>query len=283
MKRPALALGISAVAYLVLSPALTLGLGPFDGLGIVGTGLAFVASYSLGTAVLLAFLFSSHAPLRMRVRGFTVDWPALRDILTVGILGGANAIMSSVTALVATAFIAHLGPINLAGYGLGVRLEYLVVPLSFAFGTSLVSVVGANIGVGNFTRARRAAWIGAGLAGSATACIGAFAAVQPRAWLRLFTSDGEILAAGATYLSTVGPFYGFFGLGLALYFAAIGAGRPGLPVAATALRLTIVSAGLSWGMHSFSGACTVLAMAFAAYGLMIALGTMLTSWQPATR
>ena len=47
----------------------------------------------------------------------------------------------------------------------------------------------------------------------------------PRAWLSLFNSDPTMLEAGALYLRTVGPVYGFFGLGLVLYFASQGAGR----------------------------------------------------------
>ena len=34
-----------------------------------------------------------------------------------------------------------------------------------------------------------------------------------------------MLEAGAQYLRIVGPAYGFFGMGLALYFASQGAGR----------------------------------------------------------
>ena len=45
------------------------------------------------------------------------------------------------------------------------------------------------------------------------------------AWLGLFSSEPGMLAAGAQYLRLVGPAYGFFGLGLSLYFASQGAGR----------------------------------------------------------
>jgi putative MATE family efflux protein len=281
MKRPALVLGLTAVVYLVLSPVLTLGLGPFRGLAIVGTGLAFVASYALGTVVNLWVLLARDAPLRLRLRDFTFDRSALREILTVGALGGANAVVSSLTALVATGFVGHLGPASLAGYGLGSRLEYLVIPLSFAVGTALVTVVGANVGAGNVDRARRAAWIGAGLAGLATGIVGAVVSIDPDLWLGLFTSDAGVLDAGAVYLRAVGPSYGFFGLGLALYFASIGAGRPALPVLASGLRLAMVAVGLSLTMPSFSGACAAIAVAFTTYGIAVALGTKLTSWRPA--
>ncbi len=52
-----------------------------------------------------------------------------------------------------------------------------------------------------------------------------------------------MLAAGAAYLRVVGPAYGFFGLGLALYFASQGAGRLLWPLAAGTLRMAVAIAG----------------------------------------
>ncbi len=58
------------------------------------------------------------------------------------------------------------------------------------------------------------------MAGVLTGGIGLAAASYPDAWLRLFGNDPAMLATGSQYLRLVGPFYGFFGVGLALYFAA---------------------------------------------------------------
>ena len=63
--------------------------------------------------------------------------------------------------------------------------------------------------------------------GQLTEVIGLSAAASPHAWLSLFDTDPAMLDAGSRYLYAVGPFYGLFGLGLALYFASQGAGRSG--------------------------------------------------------
>src|SRR5207247_1081704 len=117
------------------------------------------------------------------------------------------------------------GTFALAGYGMGVRLEYLLIPLVFGFGSALVTMVGTNFGAGQRARAGRVAWTGAAMAAGATEAIGLAAAFFPHSWLGLFTNEPAVLAAGAAYLRVVGPAYGFFGLGLALYFASQGAGR----------------------------------------------------------
>jgi Na+-driven multidrug efflux pump len=97
-------------------------------------------------------------------------------------------------------------------------------------------MVGTCIGAGLRERAVRAAWTGAAIAGGLTGAIGVAAALFPYAWLSLFGDDPTMLSVGARYLQVVGPFYGFFGVGLALYFASQGAGRLGWPLIAAALR-----------------------------------------------
>ena len=82
-------------------------------------------------------------------------------------------------------------------------------------------------------RAIKVAWIGALVASALTEAIGIAAAIFPHAWLSLFGDDPTMNAVGVHYLRVVGPFYGFFGMGLALYFASQGAGRLGWPLLAT--------------------------------------------------
>src|SRR4029434_246042 len=110
-------------------------------------------------------------------------------------------------------------------YGMGARLEYIQIPLVCGVGAALVAMVGTNVGAGRIARAERVAWVGAGLAGGVTGAIGLAFALFPRAWMGLFTAEPAVIAVGTTYLRIVGPAYGIFGVGLALYFTSQGARR----------------------------------------------------------
>ena len=70
------------------------------------------------------------------------------------------------------------------------------------------------------------------MAGGIAAVIGIVVAIWPDLWLGLFTADPGALASGRTYLSIVGPVYGFFGVAMALYFASQGTGEMYWPVVA---------------------------------------------------
>jgi Na+-driven multidrug efflux pump len=122
----------------------------------------------------------------------------------------------------------------------------------FGFGAPLVALVGTNIGAGQRERALRIALTGGALAFAVTETIGIVAAIWPHAWLGLFGSDPQMLEAGAAYLRVVGPTYGFFGLGLSLYFASQGAGRLAWPLIGGLVRL-VVAVGGGWLVLSLTG------------------------------
>src|SRR5213078_1991992 len=152
--------------------------------------------------------------------------PFFADILRVGGVGAINTLQTTLTVALTTALVgSHGGPDAVAGYGTGARLEYLLIPLVFGLGAPMVALVGTNIGAGQRERALRVALTGGAIAFALTEAIGLAAAMWPSGWLGLFSDHPAMLSAGAEYLRMVGPAYGFFGLGLSLYFASQGAGR----------------------------------------------------------
>ncbi len=90
-------------------------------------------------------------------------------------------------------------------------------------------------------------------------------------------------AAGAAYLGIVAPFYAFFGLGLALYFASQGAGAVLWPVVAGAGRLVVAVGGgalaVRWLDAGYNGLLGFVAAGMVVYGLGAALSVMLGAWR----
>ena len=110
--------------------------------------------------------------------------------------------------------------------------------------------------------------------GRACATIGLLAALFPALWMGLFSNDPEIIRLGTSYLRIVGPIYGLYGLGMALYFATQGFGSVVWTVAANAARL-IASAGLALVAISLLdlgaiGFFVAIAVGFCAYAALTA-------------
>src|SRR5499426_74772 len=287
MLLPAALLIGGGVLTLTLSPALILGWGPLPALGIAGAGVALMTYYSLGSLVLLVYLCSGQSLVQLAMAGIRLQRPIFWEILRVGIPGSLNTVLTNLNVALLTSLVGPFGTFALAGYGLGARLEYLQIPIVFGFGAALVTMVGTNIGAGHTARARRVAWVGAGLAATVTGSIGLFGAVFPRLWLGLFSTQPEVLSVGTTYLQLVGPTYGCFGLGLALYFASQGAGRLLWPLVAGVVRLA-VAAGGGWVANRWLGGglvsvFTAMAVAFVVYAAIVAGAIRAGAWHEAAR
>jgi Na+-driven multidrug efflux pump len=274
---------IAGVVQLVLTPTLVLGLAGAPRLGVLGAGIGTVTAFSIGSAILVVYLASGRSLVAPTLRGLRFRAALFADILRVGAPGALNTIQTNLTVVLLTGFVGSFGTYALAGYGVGARLEYLQIPLVFGFGSALVAMVGTNVGAGNLARAERIAWVGAALAAGVTGSIGLIAAVAPQLWLGLFTTEPAVLAAGALYFRIVGPFYGFFGLGLALYFASQGAGRLLWPLIAGFLRVVIAFGGGWLVVHVLGGGLAaifiVIAVALVAFGSTVGLAVYRGAWR----
>lgn len=282
---PALVIFGGVLLLVPLSPLLIFGIGPFPALGIAGGGVAFVLFNGAGVAVLGWYVMSGRNLARLRLT--KPRWPMFRDILGVGAVAAVTSIQTNVTIALATAMVAvAAGADAVAGFGTGARLEYLLVPIVFGFGAPLVALVGTNVGAGQRERAVRIALTGGSIAFAITEAIGVAAALWPQAWLGLFSTDAGVIEAGSAYLRVVGPFYGFFGLGLALYFSSQGAGRLLWPLVAGSLRMAVALIGgwlvLQWtgSLHSMFAA---LAAGLVLYGLIVLIAVLSGGWFRAPR
>jgi putative MATE family efflux protein len=276
MKMPAAVMVVGTVLLIPLSPLLIFGIGPFPRLGIIGGASAVLVYYIAGALILGCYIWSGAGVIHPPLRPPKLARKPMLEILRIGMASALTSVSTNVTVAIAMSLVGRANPAFVAGYGTGVRLEYLLVPLVFGIGAPTAAMTGTSIGAGNPARAARVAWIAAALAGAVTEVVGIAAALLPEHWLRLFSNDPAITAGGAEYLRIVGPAYGLFGMGLALYFASQGAGRMSLPLAAALLRVAIV-AGFGWlGIAMFGpvGLYAVLVLALMVYAATNALGVM---------
>jgi Na+-driven multidrug efflux pump len=164
---------------------------------------------------------------------------------------------------------------------MGSRLEFLLIPIAFAFGVASVPMVGMAIGAGLVARARRVAWTAGAASGLSVGLVGLVVALKPSLWVSLFTSDPGVSAAAYSYFAWAGPAFGFFGLGVCLYFASQGAAKVVGPVLASTVRLLMVGGGGWWLASSDAPAWTLFALVGAAmvvFGLSTAASVRLTRW-----
>jgi putative MATE family efflux protein len=248
--RHALASRVLSLAWLAYPPLAWALMEP-AGLGLAGAGIAFALAMWGATLGMAAVVLAGGAGFRPSF-GVPLQAALFRRILSVGLVACGTAVLANLTTILVTARIARHGAAAVAAYGVAARLEFLMVPLAFGIGSALTALVGRAAGAGDWAAARRTAWTGGAMALTVTGTVGLAVALFPGATARIFTQDPAVAAIAAEALSIIGPALPGFGLGMALYFAAMGAGRMAWPVAAALARIGIAVGG-GWVLADLLG------------------------------
>jgi putative MATE family efflux protein len=279
MRVPSLTLLAASALQIVLGGALGLGIGPIPRFGLAGVAFGLVIAQASAALFLLWFLRSGRGPLRLKFAALQHEM--FFDILKVGAVSAIGPFQVVLTVLILTRLVAGFGSEALAGYGIGARLEFLLVPIVFAVGVASVPMVGMAIGARDIERARRVAWTAAAVAAAMLGVIGLIVTIAPDLWSGLFTGDRAVRAAANLYLRWAGPGFAFVGLGLSLYFASQGSGKVLAPVLAGTVRLAVIAAGGWWLAASAAPVWSLFALvgvSMAAFGLSVAAAVLLTPW-----
>ena len=156
---------------------------------------------------------------------------------------------------------------------MGARLEYIMQPISFGFGTAIVAMVGTHWGAKKYARARAIGLTGVTTIAAVCGTIGLTVAIFPTLWLGLFSDDPDVFRIGGQYLHIVAPTYLCFGMGLGLFFVSMGLGRGAAAAAANAVRLAVNVVGglvaIYWLDLGVTGFFASIAIGFAVYAAVL--------------
>jgi putative MATE family efflux protein len=281
MRTPSVTLFSVALLQVLFGGALGLGWFSLPQMGMRGVALGVVIANALGAVFLMSYLTLGYGPIKLRIFQTQLSSQYFYDILKVGLPACLSPFQTVLTILVLTRLVAAFGTQALAGYGIGARLEFLLVPIAFAIGVASVPLVGMAMGSRNFVRARQVSWSAAALATILLGAIGVIVVIAPGLWSQLFTQDPLVLESSSSYFLWAGPGYAFFGLGLSLYFSSLGAGRALGPVLAGTLRLLVVGLGGTLLLYLNCPAWMVFALVsigMLVYGLATVVFVKITPW-----
>jgi putative MATE family efflux protein len=273
----------AAFVQVTTAAILISGLGPFEPMGIQGAAYAALIGVSFSTLGQAAHLMRRDRKIRLRLSGIAIDWFYFKSILSIGSTASIGSLCMIGTSIAVSAFAARLGPEALAGYGIGARLEFIMIPVVFGIGAACINMIGVHFGAGQIDRAHRIGWTGAISAAILTGGIGLFFSIFPEVLSNAFTDNQGARDAAELYLKIVAPFYGFFGLGLCLYFAAQGTGRVAWAAFGNVARFVFVLAG-GWLLYRYDNVSTqnlywLVAVGMVIYGTIITTSVWLGAWR----
>ncbi|MDA7710407.1 MATE family efflux transporter [Gammaproteobacteria bacterium] len=283
MQFPAVLTVICAGIQIFFSAGFILGSFGLPKLGLVGSAWSMIVTSGFMALVTLIKISSSSSPVRLKLKRLTIERELFGDIFSVALPASLSPIMTVATVLLLTGLIGQFGTSAIAGYGIGSRVEFLLIPIVFGIGTAMTAMVGTNIGAKNIERAEIIGMVGATTAGLLSAVIGLALALTPNLWISIFTSDPETLLVTKQYIQILGVCYIFQGYGLSLYFASQGANAMKWPIIITAIRLIVFSVlalvavyWLSYGLVSIFYAS---AIAMVIFGVLMVISLKMGAWR----
>jgi putative MATE family efflux protein len=283
MRFPATLMICTSFLQVFLSGGFILGWYGFPQIGVPGAAIATLISASVMVVIIFLKLLSKSIPVKLRMKQLILSRDLFNNIFEVAIPASVSPLLTVGTILVLTGLVGTFGTEALAGYGIGSRVEFLMIPLIFGIGTAMTSIVGANIGAKNIIRAETVGIYGGTSAGVVSIFIGLTLALFPDAWIQFFTDDMKAFEVTKLYIQIVGPFYIFQGIGLSLYFASQGANAMKWPTIATIARFLIASIGggisVHWLGFGIGSIFISSAIAMMIFGTMIFVSIKKGAWR----
>ena len=283
MRFPATLMICTSFLQVFLSGGFILGWYGFPQIGVPGAAIATLISACVMVVIIFLKLMSKSIPVKLRLKQLILSRDLFNNIFEVAIPASVSPLLTVGTILVLTGLVGTFGTEALAGYGIGSRVEFLMIPLIFGIGTAMTSIVGANIGAKNIIRAETVGIYGGTSAGVVSIFIGLILALFPDAWIQFFTDDVKAFEVTKLYIQIVGPFYIFQGIGLSLYFASQGANAMKWPTIATIARFLIASIGggisVHWFGYGIGSVFIASAIAMMIFGTMIFVSIKKGAWR----
>lgn len=139
---------IGNLINIVLDPVMILGLG----WNVAGAAVATVLGNIFAAIFYIWHLLSKHATLSIHPKYYQAKCGVATGILAIGIPASLNSILMSVSNIIVNNIMTRYGDMAVAGLGVAMKVNMIVVMLLIGLGTGIQPVLGYCFGAGNRKR-----------------------------------------------------------------------------------------------------------------------------------
>src|SRR5690554_1376182 len=196
---PMVLAGVSVLLNIGLDPLFML---TFN-LGIGGAAWATVLSRALSALVGLYLLFGTNNGLRLGLTDLRFNAKILKKIIKVGMPAGFGQSVEGIGFMIMNIFVLSFGSQTIAAFGIGNRINSLILMPAMGIGAALAAVVGQNLGANQTKRAVEAVKQSILLSMTILAVGGVGMFIATPAIIGIFTDDPVVLEQGIYYLRLI--------------------------------------------------------------------------------
>ena len=124
-------------------------------LGMRGAAMATVISKVIFTLYMIYVLFSKSEDIYLKKNNLTLDKSILSQIIKIGLPSSIGQSASAFGFIILNIFVVSYGSATLAAFGIGNRINSLIMMPSMGIGSALATVIGQNLGANQVDRAKQ--------------------------------------------------------------------------------------------------------------------------------
>lgn len=230
----------------LLSPVLAFGWLGFPALGITGIAIATIVTNALGVLYLWFKVSATGLVKKAPWSQYLPNMKSYRDITGQGLPASLSMMTISIGAFIITYFVSAFGESIVAGYGVALRVEQIVLIPGIGINVAVLTLIGQNNGAKKYDRVRETIQV----AIRYSLYINTFAAVfiyfSSKYVIGIFTDDQVVINSGVEYLSVAAFITWAYGILFVTDSIFRGLKRPLFPLLMGILRQIILPFPVLW-------------------------------------
>jgi len=215
----------AVILNIILDPIMIFGWFGFPALGLPGAALATILSRIIMTLLNFLHLYLGKTKIKLKPRDFSLDFGIIKRIVFVGFPASIGQSINSIGMILLMALVGGFGPMAIAAYGIGMRLDALVLLPIIGLVHAVIAIVGQNYGKKEFMRAALTVKYASYFNIAMALFFGAVMFLFPALFFIPFTTEKAIISIGISYLSIVAFSYVFKGAMFAYNAGFMGTGK----------------------------------------------------------
>lgn len=214
---------------IILDPVLIFGLGPIPAFGVEGAAIATTIGRGIGVLIQLYVLFSKSSVIRITIQQFRVNLELITRLVKISLGGIGQYMIGTLSWLFLVRISAVFGAEVLAGYALAFRIIMFTILPSWGLANAAATLVGQNLGADKPERAEKSVWQCAFYNMIFLGAISLVFGIWAEFFVRIFSTETEVIKYGAMALRYICFGYVFFAYGMVIGQAFNGAGDTKTP------------------------------------------------------
>ena len=202
-KRPFWYLVICCVVNIVLDYVLIV----YGSMGVAGAAVATVIAQGISAVLVTVRLLRFREACDFSLRKLRIHGDMLKRELFLGLPGGTQAAMYSISNIIVTAAINSFGEVTVASWTAYSKFDGLFWMISGAMGVTITTFVGQNFGAGRMDRIRNGVRIMNWAYVFVSLAMSTLVVILRQPLFRIFVESSEAVEIGCRMLMIMSPFY----------------------------------------------------------------------------